>query len=346
MWLATSAYGFTEFTSHLFYYYQSGAINESLSDVFGELIDLGNGKGNDAANVRWQLGEDLPIGAIRNMQNPALFNDPDRTGSPNYTADLNELDGGGVHSNSGVNNKAASLMTDGGGFNGRPSPVARGARSARSTTRLRTSLLTSASDYQDLGNALSTACDSLIGQHSITSADCDEVRKVVLATEMLKSPANAVATQAEVCGPSTPINVFFDDMENTARAATGFGGDSRRERLVLPGQSQPGRPRRNLCHQRQKQHLGIRSWRLPDCRPPPVGLYYPYEPEHFTASGRVSPLQPCSMASMILRLITLRWRSDRVQYRCGSNLVDAGPLSEINGYTGTILQVRAIHWPT
>ena len=33
-------HGVTEFSSHLFYYYQSGAINESLSDVFGELIDL------------------------------------------------------------------------------------------------------------------------------------------------------------------------------------------------------------------------------------------------------------------------------------------------------------------
>ena len=37
----------TEFTSNLFYYFQSGAINESFSDVFGELIDLTNGRGND-----------------------------------------------------------------------------------------------------------------------------------------------------------------------------------------------------------------------------------------------------------------------------------------------------------
>ncbi len=33
-------HGVTDFSAHLFYYYQSGAINESLSDVFGEFVDL------------------------------------------------------------------------------------------------------------------------------------------------------------------------------------------------------------------------------------------------------------------------------------------------------------------
>jgi hypothetical protein len=33
-------HGVTQYTSNLFYYYQSGAINESLSDVFGEFVDL------------------------------------------------------------------------------------------------------------------------------------------------------------------------------------------------------------------------------------------------------------------------------------------------------------------
>ena len=51
-------HGVTEFTSNLFYYYQSGAINESLSDVFGELIDLTNGTANNRRAVRWLLGEE------------------------------------------------------------------------------------------------------------------------------------------------------------------------------------------------------------------------------------------------------------------------------------------------
>ncbi len=44
-------HGITQFTSNLFYYYQSGAINESLSDVFGEFIDQLNGQGTDSAAV-------------------------------------------------------------------------------------------------------------------------------------------------------------------------------------------------------------------------------------------------------------------------------------------------------
>ena len=52
-------HGVTEHESNLFYYYQSGAINESLSDVFGELIDLTNGTGTDTPAVRWLLGEDV-----------------------------------------------------------------------------------------------------------------------------------------------------------------------------------------------------------------------------------------------------------------------------------------------
>ncbi len=135
-------HGVTDHESRLFYYYQSGAINESLSDVWGEFVDLSNTTGTDTATTRWQMGEDVPgFGAIRDMEDPTLFGDPDRMRSPNYYG--GEDDGGGVHYNSGVNNKAAFLMTDGGSFNGRtvtPSaapPSTASGRSPRSTTRPR-----------------------------------------------------------------------------------------------------------------------------------------------------------------------------------------------------------------
>ena len=40
-------HGVTQYESNLFYYYQSGAINESFSDVWGELYDQQNGAGTD-----------------------------------------------------------------------------------------------------------------------------------------------------------------------------------------------------------------------------------------------------------------------------------------------------------
>jgi Zn-dependent metalloprotease len=36
-------HGVTDYASRLFYYYQSGAINEAFSDIWGEFIDLSNG---------------------------------------------------------------------------------------------------------------------------------------------------------------------------------------------------------------------------------------------------------------------------------------------------------------
>ena len=39
-------HGVTDFESDLYYFGQSGAINESLSDVFGEFVDLTNGAGH------------------------------------------------------------------------------------------------------------------------------------------------------------------------------------------------------------------------------------------------------------------------------------------------------------
>jgi bacillolysin len=56
-------HGYTEFTSGLFYYYQSGAINESMSDVFGEFIDLHqNPTPEDTGGTRWLHGEEHPAG--------------------------------------------------------------------------------------------------------------------------------------------------------------------------------------------------------------------------------------------------------------------------------------------
>jgi len=60
--------------------------------------------------VRWQLGEDLASGPVRDMMHPERFDDPDRMTSASYKG--TSRDNGGVHSNSGVNNK-------GGGPDGR-----------------------------------------------------------------------------------------------------------------------------------------------------------------------------------------------------------------------------------
>ena len=137
----------------------SGAINESFSDIWGEFIDLGNGAGTDTAGVRWDIGEDLPNGRLRSMSNPPDEGDPDRLGSPLYYNGT--ADDGGVHRNSGVNNKLAFLLTDGQSFNGQTVYGLGIARVADLYYEVQTGLLTAGADWQDLYQALRQAAVNL-----------------------------------------------------------------------------------------------------------------------------------------------------------------------------------------
>ncbi len=190
-------HGVTEHESNLFYYMQSGAINEALSDIWGEWVDLGNGRGNDSSGVRWLIGEDLG-GAFRSMSNPPTYGDPDRMGSVNYYCNA-DVDGGGVHTNSGVANKAAYLLTDGGSFNGKTVGALGINKTARIWYRVQTNLLTSGSDYQDLHDLLEQSCTDQIGTNGITAVDCQQVENAVDATQMNIQPTLCPAPEAPVC---------------------------------------------------------------------------------------------------------------------------------------------------
>jgi hypothetical protein len=202
--------------SNLFYYYQSGALDESLADIFGELFDLST---PDAPADRWLIGEDSALGPIRSLKNPPAFGQPDRTGSDewffNPDTDFEKGDDGGVHENSGVGGKAAFLMTDGGTFNGQTVTGLGEEKTLQITYDVAANMLTSASDYQDYGNDLRQACTDLVGEHEITAGDCEQVAKAVLATEMEKPPAKAAPATASLCGPEgTAVPAFFDNLEN------------------------------------------------------------------------------------------------------------------------------------
>ncbi len=105
-------HGVTEYESNLIYSNESGALNESLSDVFGSEVDRQEGAtGNDI----WLLGEDIytpgiPGDGLRDMADPAAEGDYDYWPT-RYTG---SQDNGGVHWNSGISNLAFVLLSDGG----------------------------------------------------------------------------------------------------------------------------------------------------------------------------------------------------------------------------------------
>lgn len=201
-------HGVTQYESGLFYYMQSGAINEALSDIWGEIIDQSydNSYDNDSLAVRWLIGEDLPGSAIRNMSNPPAFGDPDKMTSPLYMCGTD--DSGGVHHNSGVANKAAYLMIDGGDFNGYSISGIGMSKTIRIWYEAQTNLLTSAADYQDLNSALSLACNNLTGLYDISNQDCNEVRKATAAVEMHLQPTSCSATDVMMCTNINSANTF------------------------------------------------------------------------------------------------------------------------------------------
>jgi Zn-dependent metalloprotease len=108
-------HGVTQFTARLAYYGQSGALNESFSDVFGSLVKQ-HSLGQDAAAADWIIGEGLftpnvnGVG-IRSMKDPGTaYNDPilGKDPQPGHMDDYQNVDydNGGVHINSGIPNRA------------------------------------------------------------------------------------------------------------------------------------------------------------------------------------------------------------------------------------------------
>lgn len=115
-------HGVTENTAGLEYHNQSGALNESVSDVFGSLIEQWT-LNHTAETATWLIGSEIFTpgfagDALRSLKdpgkaydNPLMGKDPQPAHMNNYVAlpDTARGDNGGVHINSGIPNKAFYL---------------------------------------------------------------------------------------------------------------------------------------------------------------------------------------------------------------------------------------------
>jgi hypothetical protein len=90
------------------YQNQSGALNESFADVFGEFVDC-----FIADDCSTWIHAQGPGFSNRNLQNPPASRQPDHINSPLYVPP-GSSDYGGVHTNSGIPNKVAYLIAQGG----------------------------------------------------------------------------------------------------------------------------------------------------------------------------------------------------------------------------------------
>lgn len=98
-------HGVTQSEAGLDYVNESGALNESFSDIFGEMVESWSEGIND-----YLVGADR--GAIRSFINPNAYGDPDTYKGTNWYTGT--ADNGGVHTNSGVQNHWFYLLSEGG----------------------------------------------------------------------------------------------------------------------------------------------------------------------------------------------------------------------------------------
>lgn len=210
----------TEHASSLYYWHQSGAINEALSDIFGEFIDLSTpGDGSDDTTKRWQMGEDLPAGpnfpggAIRNLLDPHQHGDPAYYREyPYWSETYDNWDNGGVHTNSGPANRMAALIADGSAAEGITGIGL--AKSAQLWYRIM-HLLPSGANYDQLAITAQAACRQLINK-GMTVANCDAVTKATMLIFPDYQPG-----QSNLCddlhggnlGRRPASMLFYDDME-------------------------------------------------------------------------------------------------------------------------------------
>ena len=108
------AHGVTQSSADLIYELQPGALNEAMSDIFGEMVEA-----KVAGRPDWQMGTDLGK-IIRNLKNPGALqigglNRPYPSKMSEYVdlPNSNDGDNGGVHINSLIIDHAFYLLAEG-----------------------------------------------------------------------------------------------------------------------------------------------------------------------------------------------------------------------------------------
>jgi Zn-dependent metalloprotease len=183
-------HGVTENTAQLIYEGQSGALNESYSDIFGAMIDRSN----------WTMGEAVvksppyPVPYLRSLQDPTLGGNYDPSdplsgiGQPGTMRDYANLplsrraDNGGVHINSGIPNHAAYLVAQAIGRE----------KMEQIYYRTLTQYLSPDADFLDAGRATVQAATDLYGATEVNAVR-DAFRQV------------GIDLGGSSTGPSTPV---------------------------------------------------------------------------------------------------------------------------------------------
>jgi bacillolysin len=227
----------------LVYQYESGAINESFADIFGEVVDLLNDRGKDdfhhqpreqceEVNVRWKIAEGTPAldSHIRDLWSPECKNHPSHVNSPAFACLPLEDNFGGVHINSGIINRTFTLLVDGGTTDSTSWSGIGLTKAAHIFWHAANNYLGPVTSFSNLADILEQSGRDLLGvslteltlvnlpaataPDLITEEDLEQLRQAILATE-LRTPLPCNAPPAldpntpETCAESSSGDNFF-----------------------------------------------------------------------------------------------------------------------------------------
>ena len=229
-------HGVTENSSNLDYSYESGALNESFSDIFGTVLEWNL----TPANGDFLIGEDVTVNAnsaLRSMSNPNQYGDPDcYTGTNWYTG---SGDNGGVHTNSGVQNYWYYLCSQGGsGTNDLGdafSVTGFGWADAGSVAfRNNTVYLVSTSEYMDSRVGAIQAAQDLFGACSPEQIDVANAWYACGVGPAFSATVTAAFSGNILTSCSVPTTVTFTNTSSNATTATWDFGDNTTDTAYNP----------------------------------------------------------------------------------------------------------------
>lgn len=217
------SHGLDEKTANLTYQDESGALNESFSDIFGTAVEWYA----DSTVGNWLIGEDIGS-AFRSMSNPNSTGDPDTYHGTNWYTGT--ADNGGVHTNSNVQNHWYYRLSQGGsGTNdiGNAYNVTAIGRNKATKIAWRDMVyyLTSSADYADSRFYSIQAANDLYGACSQEAISTTNAWYAVGVGGPFVFGVDAQFTASPTSGCSVPFTVNFVNSSTNAGSYSWTFGD-------------------------------------------------------------------------------------------------------------------------
>lgn len=204
-------HGVTERSANLNYENQSGALNESMSDIMGVLVqtydkyNVKNGGAWTFNSADWVVGDQIYTpgtsgDALRSLANPTLYDQPAHMSNYQNLPNTEAGDWGGVHTNSGIPNKAGYLVAQAIGNE----------KTAKIYYRALTTYMTATTDFQAARNYLVQAATDL---YSAGSAEVTAVNNAFDAVGIIPFAdtyePNGTISQAYAVTSGTTYNSYL-----------------------------------------------------------------------------------------------------------------------------------------